>query len=78
MRFLQIFAINGGFREGSRPMGDLAHAVCAGANPANCAELVGVYQYLGEKWAGDSCGVEQGRYCTQGSQAHDRFALCTR
>jgi hypothetical protein len=44
-------------------------------SPANCAQLNGVYQYMGNAWLG-GCGVENGGWCSIGQNVSDKNAVC--
>jgi hypothetical protein len=58
------------------PMKSLA-TVLGCASPSNCAQLNGVYQYMGHKWQSDaSCGVEGAQWCSTGTSYSNRWALC--
>jgi hypothetical protein len=63
-----------GWRDGSSPMNTLSQEICA-TGPGSCAELEGVYQYMGHKYGEDACGVYSGSWCASGQS--DQFALCT-
>jgi hypothetical protein len=60
------------------PMRQLSYQLCGnGIDPSACAQLYGTYQYMGHKWLNnDTCGAEQGLWCTQGSGQQNKFALC--
>lgn len=57
------------------PMLTLAQKLGCGS-PGNCNALNQVYQYMGQKWGGSACGVENGSWCSQGNQFSNRWALC--
>ncbi len=58
------------------PMYGLAQALGC-SSPSSCAQLNGVYQYMGHKWQSDAaCGVESGSWCSTGTSYSNRYALC--
>ena len=46
------------------------------SSPANCAQLNGVFQYMGGMWHGASCGSLAGSWCSDGSSTQNQSALC--
>ncbi len=57
------------------PMLGISQLLC-GSYPSACAQLFGVYQYMGYAWGGGSCGAENGVWCADGNGYSGRFALC--
>ena len=56
------------------PMSDLAFSL-RGSSPATCSQLVGVYQYMGNKWTG-GCGAGNRQWCISDASISNKTALC--
>jgi hypothetical protein len=65
-----------GFRDDGYPMRTLSRAICSNADPSGCKALENVFQYMGEKWNGEACGMVNGSWCAYGNQHENQFALC--
>jgi hypothetical protein len=72
--YSDYLCVDVGWRDGGNPMETLSQHLCS-TSPGSCAELEGVYQYMGHKWSENACGVYNASWCSSGQS--DQFALCT-
>jgi hypothetical protein len=59
----------------SNPMHGVSTIVC-NSSPSSCPEFEGLYNYMKSWNGGVGCGVENGRWCSTGSEFTDKDALC--
>jgi hypothetical protein len=67
-----------GWRDGGNPMGTLSKHICNGNWPSSCTTLSspGTFQYMGQKWSSNACGVVGTTWCAGGNSYANLDALC--